>query len=58
LCNDGLVAAPGPLSEAIRVVDPGIRLAALTTRHDATASAAERMKLEAAIAELLEQMGM
>jgi hypothetical protein len=56
LCNDVLMTLPEPLSEAIKLVDPGIRVAALTRRHDATKSAQERAKLEAAIAALLEQM--
>jgi uncharacterized Zn finger protein len=58
LCGDKLMAKPGPLSKALDLIDPHVRIQVLTARLDAEKDhPMERPKVEAAIAALRSNLG-
>ena len=54
--GDGLLK-PGPLAQALKLIDPDLRIQVLTKRLDAETNVAKRATLEVGIALLLKQKG-
>lgn len=57
VCGDATAVSPGSLSEALKLIAPGVRIQALTRRLDAEQDPAKRRPIEAAIAQLLHDAG-